>query len=160
MSDMTCHNVTKTNFFRVNDEDLFRDFMSRVKTLGEKIQLHEHSDSKGTWFAFSVKGSLLGYVLPSKDHNYLELCDTGNLGRIASDVVENVDALCDELMTHVHKHDAIIIFEFGHDVNGSVAGCAKILTNTGNSFLDLRGMAIEKAAEMLELPDWTTEILD
>lgn len=141
------HDVTKTNFFQVKDEASFREFMGRVKVLEGVITLHEQTDHKGLkQFAFCTKGKLAGYYC-NKPYGVTE-------------TVNGVDALCDELMTHVADHDAMIIFQFGCDANGSVASGANILTSTGISSLDLRGMAIEKAAEMLELPEWTTTLLD
>lgn len=147
MSKIPFQTITKTNFFRVKDEAVFRDFMERVLVSNGKITVHDQVDHKGRkQFAFCTKGELAGYSYRNPD------------GDVKTE--HSVDKLCDELMTHVCDYDAMIIFQFGNDVNGSFAGCAKILTSTGISSLDLRGMAIEKAAEMLELPEWTTTLLD
>lgn len=147
MSKDSFQTITKTNFFRVKDEAAFRDFMDRVLVYNGKITVYDQMDHKGrNQFAFCTKGELAGFTHTTTD------------GKVKS--VYDVDALCDELMTHVCDYDAMIIFQFGNDDNGSFAGCAKILTSTGISSLDLRGMAIEKAAEMLELPEWTTTLLD
>ena len=141
MANYCC--TIRTNYFHVKDAEEFRRFMSHVQGNEDSVNLWEETDDAGKLvFGFGVYGSIIGYV-EDEDEDY----DSDNA----------YDAFIAGLQQHVSENDAIIIFEAGNEKKCYVVGSALVITSSATEYLDIRKLAVEKAAELLKNPTYTTQ---
>jgi len=144
VADFEC--VTRSNYFRVKNADLFREFMSHATGSGT-IELWEEKDKQGRQvFAFGLYGHITGYSLTSTVED-----DEG------IDEEYDFDAFLQRLQEHVVDDDAIIIMIAGHESLRYVVGSAIIVTSGEIVFLDATHEAKLYAAKRLGNPKWTTK---
>lgn len=141
MANYCC--TVRTNYFHVKDEDKFRDLMSRAYGCEDEIQLWERKDRNGkTTFGFGVYGGIAG--LRSADDE---------------DEDDNTyDEFLDGLRECVADNDAIIITEVGNEKMRYVVGAAEIITSKKCEYIEISELAAQKAAEMIGVTDWTTQL--
>lgn len=142
MANYCC--TIRTNYFHVKNEEKFRELMSKVCGSENAVQLWEEKDKYGnTVFGFGVYGGIAG--IRDAEEDYDEDADESSY-----------DEFLDGLQECIADDDAIIILESGNEKMRYVIGSASIITSKGYEYLDITSMATEKAAEMLENPDWKT----
>ena len=119
---------TRTNYFRVKDEEEFRKFMAHVSGTEDRVELWEEKDKNGnTVFGFGTLGGIAGVT---DYHNDSE--DDGE------DSEADFDAFLNALQTFVADDDAIIILESGHEKLRYVVGSAYIITRDHCDYYDPR----------------------
>lgn len=142
---MANYNCTiRTNYFRVKDEDKFRELMSRVCGCEDSVELWEETKDSNTVFGFGVYGGISGVTNAKEDSE--EDCDESSY-----------DEFIDGLQECVANDDAIIIFEVGNEKMRYVVGSATIITSSAIRYLDIERLAIEEATKLLNNPDWDTK---
>lgn len=137
--------VVRTNYFRVRDEEKFRELMSRVVSDGSPIELwDDHKDTEGRLlFGF---GSLdcLNFGLPNEDGE----CDD-----------MSYDDFLAELSECIAENDAAIIFDAGHEKLRYIQAGAIIVTyDKGYEYVDIHDLALNKAREILADQNWDTDM--
>lgn len=134
----------RSNYFHVKDEEKFKDLICR--TYGEDtIHLFESKDEDGaTTFGFGVYGSIYGVRNPDVED-----------GDFSDD--STYDEFIDCLQECVADNDAAIIFESGSENLRYIIGSALIVTSGGCTYLDIKDVAVERAAKILNDPNWKTK---
>ena len=136
--------ATRTNYFRVKDEETFRDLMARVNS--EDCSVWEkNNDSGQKFFGFGGYGSING-VRPkgSNDDDYDEDCGY------------EIDAFLNELAECVADDDAVLLFEAGHEKLRYVTGFVYVVTSKDVKCIDLKYAGKDLAKSMLGNPNWET----
>lgn len=142
MANYCC--TIRTNYFHVKDEEKFKELMSRVYGSEDAVELWESKDQEGkTVFGFGVYGGIAG-VRNAEEDTDEDVDDTA------------YDEFIDGLQKCIAGDDAIIILESGNEKMRYIIGAATIITSTGCEHLDITSIAAQKAAEILENPDWQT----
>ena len=98
---------TRTNYFRVKDEEEFRKFMAHVSGTEDRVELWEEKDNNdNTVFGFGTLGGIAGVT----DYHNDSDADSDD-----EDCEDDFDAFLEGLQTFVADDDAIIILESGHE---------------------------------------------
>ena len=144
MANYSC--VVRTNYFRVKDEEAFKEVMSRVNS--EDCKVWERTNDEGAkFFAFGGYADING-INPKEgsveDVDYDDYC-------------YDYDAFLEELKNCVADDDAILIFEAGHEKLRYVTGFVSIVTSKEIQFLHMRNEAVLRAKSMLNDPNWDTK---
>lgn len=145
MANYQC--AVRTNYFHVQDPELFRQFMARVYGTEGSVELWEDKDANGRpIFAFGSYGGISG------------------LRDAAEDTMEADETAYDEficgLQRHVQADDAVIILESGREKLCCLVGSAEIITRSGYDQLDISKMARHCARAMLNNLEWQTRFQD
>jgi len=149
MANYCC--AVRTNYFHVKDPDKFRDFMKNVVSSEDSIKVWERTDDVGnTVFGFGCYGSILGVTVCADGVN----ADDSDCDYDDYDFDEFVNGLADL----VAEDDAIIILESGNEKLRYVTGCAIVITSTDSEYMEIDVLAAQQAAEMLNNPDWQTQL--
>ena len=130
MANYCC--AIRSNYFRVKDEEKFRELMSHVYGSEDEISLFEEVLDNQKFFGFGLYGSIAG------------LCN------------ENEDEDVDALQECVADDDAVIILESGNEKLRYIIGGATIITSKSSEYVDITSVAKDKAAKMLNNPNWQT----
>lgn len=139
MANYEC--AVRTNYFHVKDAGRFRAFMENICGSEDKIDLWERQDADSrAVFGFGCYGGIAG--LKNSD------------GEIDNDSFDNFVA---RLQEHIVDNDAVILFEAGNEKLRYVAGGATVITGKEYFYLDIERLAVQKAREQLDNPDWTTQ---
>lgn len=144
MANYCC--TIRTNYFRVKDENKFRDLMGRVYGSEDSVELWEEKDSDGeTVFGFGVYGGIAGLRNAQEDEDDAD--------------ESSYDEFIDGLQECVADNDAIIIMEAGNEKMRYIVGSASIITSKGYQYMDISDLATRKAAEMLGDSEWKTKCI-
>lgn len=129
----------RSNFFHVNDEDDFLEFMGRVITGdGADIEVIADRDNNGGHlFKFSADGPILGIDPIFAEENGID---------------DEYTAFILGLQAFVADDDAIIIIEIGMDENLDTSAEATIITANESDYFDLKSIATDRAIDMLLRP--------
>ena len=127
MANYCC--AIRTNYFRVKDEEKFRELMSRVYGSEDEVSLFEEVFDNQKFFGFGLYGSIAGLCNENEDEDVDD---------------DDYDAFIDALQRCVADDDAIIIFG------------ATIITSRSVEYVDITSVAMDKAAKMLDNPNWKT----
>ena len=141
MANYCC--AIRTNYFRVKDEEKFRELMSRVYGSEDEISLFEEVLDNQRFFGFGLYGSIAGLCNENEDED--EDVDD-----------DDYDAFIDALQRCVADDDAIIILESGNEKLRYIIGGATIITSRSVEYVDITSVAMDKAAKMLDNPNWKT----
>ncbi len=135
----------RTNYFRVKDEEAFREFMGRVYGSEDNIDLWEETDDAGRkLFGFGCYGGISGVIAAKEDED--------------EDADEtSYDEFISRLQKYVADDDAIIIFEVGNEKLKYLVGHALIITSKEIENISLKLMATQLAAGLLENDNWQTQ---
>lgn len=132
---MNTYSVVRSNYFRVKDAEVFREFISRILCDEERLEVWERKAADGaTLFAFGTYGSILGLL-----DEYGEFDDD-----------KSYDNFIAGLQECVAEDDAVIITTVGHEKLRSVFAEAYIVTSDDSEYLDFQDEATDLAASMLE----------
>ena len=135
MANYEC--VSRTNYFHVKDAELFREFMDTV--IADDMHLWEEKDSNSNVvFAFGCEGTIYGFPDENGDSDF--------------------DLFLEKLQEYIANDDAAILIEAGHEKLRYVAGYATIITHTGMQTVSIAELALLKAKEMLDNPDFETKM--
>lgn len=134
---MNTYEVVRTNYFRVKDADVFREFIERVICDEDSLELWEKPGPDGEpLFAFGTYGCIIGII------------DDGE----GSD--DDVDAAYDfflmGLQECVADGEAIIMMNIGHEKLREVFAEAVVITSDDTDYIDLCDAATDLATSMLE----------
>lgn len=142
MANYCC--VVRTNYFRVKDEDKFKELMSRAYASEDQISVWEKTAVDGTkLFGFGCYSGIGGVRNAECDED--------------DDADETAyDEFIDGLQTCVASGDAIIIMESGNEKLRYITGLATVITENDCQYLDIVNLAVKKGTEMLSNSDWTT----
>lgn len=134
---MNTYEVVKTNYFRVNDADVFREFIGRVICDEDKLELWEKTGPCGeTLFAFGAYGAIIGILDDSGDFE--------------DDVDTAYDNFLMGLQECVAEGEAIIMMNIGHEKLREVFAEAVVITSDDTDYVDLCDAATDLATSMLE----------
>lgn len=142
MANYCC--VTRTNYFRVKDEDEFRELMSRVYGAEDSVDVWEFVMHGVKRFAFGCYGGISGVSNAKADED--------------DDAETSYDEFIAGLQRCVAPDDAIIITEAGNEKLRYVIGQATVITTNGCEVLDVTGLAAQRAREMLGDAEWQTRV--
>lgn len=133
--DYTC--VSRTNYFRVTDEERFKEIMSYAFTSnGEEIELFSDTNANGeTIWGFAAYGSIDGY------RNFFT-------GDVDSDFDMDFDSFTKDLQEILADDDVIIIQEAGHEGLRYVTAIAWVISKTEVRTLDLADLIMLTCGEM------------
>lgn len=139
MANYEC--TVRTNYFHVKDEEAFRKLMEGIVS-EYGIELFEKNDPEGEkLFGFGSYGSLYGICKDSEEDD---------------DEYDEEKVLYQKLQSCVAEDDAVIILTAGNENLRYVTGDAVCITHDKIEYLDLTLLAMEKAAEMLNNPLYST----
>jgi len=146
----------RTNYFRVKNEEAFREFMAKVKAGVFPVNVFERTNGEGTkFFGFgSENGSvdaIDGYAI---DDDELEDAEAEGVNLQFIDSYE--EFLYDKLKEFVAEDDAVIILTVGNEKLRYVTGDAMIITAKEMRCIDLTHQAMDAASKMLGNPEWQT----
>lgn len=142
MANYCC--AVRTNYFRVKNEDKFRDLISRAYGYEDDVRLWERDRNGKTVFAFGAYSGIAGLRSAQEDEND----DTDE---------SSFDEFINGLQDCVADNDAIIIFESGNEKLRYIVGAATVITSKGYEHMDICDLAVFRAANMLENLNWNTE---
>lgn len=125
---------TKTNLFRVTDEEKFKDIVSRMKG-DDKIDLFIQGTSENPVFGFGCYGNIGGYE--------------GDDGAFGGD---DFNTMAEELQSILPEDEAIIITEIGHEKYCYVGGFVTVITKNAVHIKNMSDTAKEMASIMLGEP--------
>ena len=131
--------TTRSNYFRVKDEDAFRAFMNTVA--GDDLDVWEKHLDGQKLFAFGAYGVIYGVASDDDE-----------------DCEEDYDAFLDGLKSHVVEDDAIIIMQAGNEGLRYVVGDATVITTKDVQYINIDDWAVRKAREMLHSDSWETQL--
>lgn len=131
--------TTRTNYFRVKDEDAFKAFMGPVS--GDDLRIFEKTQDGQKFFGFGCYGVIYG-ICPEDD----------------PDECADYDAFLDGLKSHVAEDDAIIIMQAGNEGLRYVVGDATVITSKDVQYINIDNWAVMKAREMLLNKNWKTQL--
>lgn len=141
MADYIC--AVRTNYFRVKDEEKFREFASKIHSVDNDFEIWEKKDVNGkTMFGFGCCSRLIG-VIPEGD--YTEDPDDSYCEFIAG------------LQENVAEDDAVIIYEVGREKLRYLGGYARVITSKEHKFLNISEFAVKQARSMLNNQEWSTQ---
>lgn len=131
--------TTRSNYFRVKDEDAFRAFMNTVA--GDDLDVWEKLLDGQKLFGFGAHGVIYGVASDDDE-----------------DCEEDYDAFLDGLKSHVAEDDAVIIMQAGNEGLRYVVGAATVITSKDVQFFNIDSWALDKAREMLHKDSWDTQL--
>lgn len=137
----------RTNYFRVNDPDAFREFMSRVYTTEDDLELWEGIKGDDLLFGFGAYSGILGYM----DKNPRDVDDQ-------DDWDDAFDKFIDGIQKYIADGDAVIIIESGYEKLRYLVGSATIITSDNYEYFDISEIAVARAREILGNNSWKTKI--
>lgn len=141
------YSKTRTNYFRVTDPNKLAELISNLSADG-KIELWEKQKDNTTLYGFGGDGSIAGLaVIPNEDGKCEDYCDESDM-----------NAFLRGLQSLLPDDEAIIILEVGSARMQYLIGTACIITQKDVNWMDLSFMAIDKAAEMLGVENWSTQL--
>lgn len=146
MANYNC--MIRTNYFRVKDEDAFRQLMSKVQGYEDAVHLFEEKtkDGQHTLFGFGAYCNIIGVI---------DDADIDEDGDYDDD--EAYQKFVSGLQECVAEDDAIIIMESGHEKLRYVVGDAHIITSKDECYMNVKDLAVQMAKALLNNPDWTTK---
>ena len=133
--DYSC--VSRTNYFRVTDEDRLAEIISNAFTSsGEEIEFFSDTNANGkTIWGFAAYGSIDGY------RNFFT-------GDVDSDFDMDFYSFAKDLQEILADDDVIIIQEVGHEGLRYVTAIAWVISKTEVRTLDLADLTISTCEEM------------
>lgn len=134
---MNTYEVVRTNYFRVKDADVFREFIERVICDEDTLELWEKPGPGGeTLFAFGAYGRIIGILDDNGDFK-----DDGDTA---------YEDFLMGLQECVADGEAVIMMNIGHEKLREVFAEAVVITSDDTDYIDLCDAATDLATSMLE----------
>lgn len=143
MANYCC--TIRSNYFHVNDEAAFEEFMGRVYGSEDNVELWKEKAKDGsTMYGFGCYGGIGGVRNAKADED--------------DDSDESAyDEFISGLQQFVCADDAIIILESGNEKMRYVIGSATVVTRDKYKYLDITSIAKKTAAALLGKEDFQTQ---
>lgn len=152
--------ATRTNYFHVTDPEALKNLLARVHVGEDKIDLFlTRKDNDGNQlYGFGCEDSIQGLpVRPYTDPD-AELEEVNPDELEDEDFEYSYDLFVKELQTLLPPGEVCIILESGHDKLRSVFGDVLVITHDETKYNSLRNMALAMARQILNNPNWDTEL--
>lgn len=148
---------TRTNYASVTNESELRRIIGLcVTTDGDDINVITKTDKSGeTRFGFYVESDISGYLLDENGN----IVDPKNYD--ADDETEyetSFDRFIEDLQKVIVPGDALIITSISYEKMRWLAGNFIVVTHDNIKFVDMSDIALETTREILDNPDWCTEM--
>lgn len=143
MANYCC--VYRTNYFKVKDNEKFKEFMTHV--YAEDLEIFHKKDENGNeLYGFGGYGGISGYF--NNENEYED----------SDEAWDNAyDNLIDGLAKQVAENDAILLFEVGNEKLRYVVGSVAVITSKGYEYRDITNVGVEIAKQMLNNPNYDTQ---
>lgn len=152
---------TRTNYASVTDENELRRIIGLcVTTDGDDINVITKTDENGeTRFGFYVESDISGYLLDEKGN----IVDPKNDDYDDDDDDDaeyetSFDRFIEDLQKIIVPGDALIITSISYEKMRWLAGNFIVVTRDKAKFVDMSDIALETTREILDNPDWCTEM--
>lgn len=139
------YGYTRTNHFSVTDPDKLADIVKRIRWDEDELGFFSEEEGK---YSFGAYATICGLELTESEAE--------QEGDDYDDY--NSDQVYDELRKIVAHDDAIIITEVGYEKLRYLTGYAIIITRDSIECVNLHDAAIAKAQEMLNNPQYVTQM--
>lgn len=144
MANYEC--VIRTNYFHVKDPERFRTLLDVVSA--GNLEFWEKKDENGfPVFAFGSYGTVYG--IPHLMNGWKYRADE-----------ESYDEFLYQLKDLIAEDEAVVIMEAGHEKLRYVSSNATIVTGKTIECVDLERAALKLVREILDAPDYATEMCD
>lgn len=143
MANYCC--VYRTNYFKVKDNEKFKEFMTHV--YAEDLEVFHKKDENGNeLYGFGGYGGISGYF--NNENEYED----------SDEAWDNAyDNFIDGLAKQVAEDDAILLFEVGNEKLRYVVGSVAVITSKGYEYRDITNVGVEIAKQMLNNPNYNTQ---
>lgn len=134
----------RTNYFKVKDNEKFKEFMTHV--YAEDLEIFHKKDENGNeLYGFGGYGGISGYF--NNENEYED----------SDEAWDNAyDNLIDGLAKQVAENDAILLFEVGNEKLRYVVGSVAVITSKGYEYRDITNVGVEIARQMLNNSNYDT----
>ena len=145
MANYCC--VYRTNYFKVKDNEKFKEFMTHV--YAEDLEVFHKKDENGNeLYGFGGYGGISGYF--NNENEYED----------SDEAWDNAyDNFIDGLEKQVAEDDAILLFEVGNEKLRYVVGSVVVITSKGYEYRDITNVGVEIAKQMLNNPNYDTQCI-
>lgn len=148
---------SRTNYASVTDESELRRIIGLcVTTDGDDINIITKTDKSGeTRFGFYVESDISGYLLDEEGN----VVDPKKYD--ADDETEyetSFDRFIEDLQKVIVPGDALIITSISYEKMRWLAGNFIVVTHDNTKFVDMSDIALKTTREILDNPDWCTEM--
>lgn len=143
MANYCC--VYRTNYFKVKDNEKFKEFMTHV--YAEDLEIFHKKDENGNeLYGFGGYGGISGYF--NNENEYED----------SDEAWDNAyDNFIDGLAKQVAEDDAILLFEVGNEKLRYVVGSVAVITSKEYEYRDITNVGVEIAKQMLNNPNYNTQ---
>ena len=135
--------ITRTNYFRITDLNVFTDVINRMITDADEVHIFDREINGETYYGFGLYGTIYG--LMAKDKTDADDPDED----------EYDDGLVHEALQEVLRGgDAIVIEEIGSEKLRYLVGYATIITKEEIKGIDLQKAVTKEISGMLGRDDY------
>lgn len=133
------YGASRTNYFRVTDEEKYEELIGRLSCEDE---IHDFSYEKDgeIWHGFGAYDSI-SFLADEDDEEWY-----------------HIDYFVDELSEILNENDVFICMCSGHEKLRYVTGEVIVATKTEKTYLDMETYAVEKAKELMNDSNFTTRV--
>ena len=148
---------TRTNYFAVTDEGKLKNIVAHIKWGGGELDFLDKENGK---WGFGGYGSISGLYFNDVEFNDDDDCDDGYEEEDEWEEYDEwaPDAVYEALQEVVSPDDAIIITEIGYENLRHLNAHSIIITRDSIDIIELRASALSKACEMLNNPEYDTQM--
>lgn len=148
-----CYGNTRTNYFRVTDEEKFEQIINSVVCCEDTLEVWSKTVDGIKEYAFGINDSIQGVC-------ECEHCEAvaKNEAKYDADLCEGLysyDKMCELLQTVVHPEDAIIIVETAHEKLRYVGASSTVITSKEIKHIDIWQESMEAVKNMLDKKEYT-----
>ena len=142
---------TRTNYFSVTNEEKFKQIINSCGAENGGIIIADQKQNDGSVkYCFYCDGSIYG--LPDRNETD-EYCEDDD-----AYIEYDYDAFCATLQEIISDGDAIIITHIGSEKMRYLIGGCSIITRNDYEYVDLTNEALKLAKNLLNNPDFTTQM--
>lgn len=132
----------RSNYFKVTDETRLREIIDSCQAEGN-CRVEQHDNIEKDKFCFYCDYNLNGLI---EDENDEDACDNA------------YDKMIEELQKILPDGEAIIIIEAGSEKTRYIACSSIIITKSKIYNINLKDIALNKAKELLNNPNYETQM--
>lgn len=148
---------TRTNYFAVTDEEKLKNIVAHIRWGGGELDFLDKENGK---WGFGGYGSISGLDFNDVKFNDDDDCDDGYEEEDEWEEYDEwaPDAVYEALQEVVSPDDAIIITEIGYENLRHLNAHSIIITRYFIDIVELRTSALSRACEMLNNPEYDTQM--